>query len=106
MHGEGEYTYVSGDVYRGAFEKGKKHGQGEYFFKASESTFMGRWSEGAFEEGEWVFSDGSSYRGPFADGKPTGEGTYTWSASGNTQTGEWGADGAFIGGAIKAAGVV
>ena len=104
MHGEGEYTYVSGDVYRGVFEKGKKHGQGEYFFKASESTFMGRWSEGAFEEGVVGLLRGSSRI--VRRGKPTGEGTYTWSASGNTQTGEWGADGAFIGGAIKAAGVV
>jgi radial spoke head protein 1 len=102
IHGEGEYTYASGDVYRGAFEKGKKHGQGSYFFKASESTFMGRWSQGRFEEGEWVFSDGSSYVGLFENGKPKGEGTYTWSATGNTQTGEWGADGAFIGGPIKA----
>jgi hypothetical protein len=40
--------------------------------------------------------------GLFENGKPTGEGTYTWSATGNTQTGEWGADGAFIGGPIKA----
>ena len=56
MHGEGEYTYVSGDVYRGVFEKGKKHGQGEYFFKASESTFMGRWAEGKFEEGDVLAS--------------------------------------------------
>ena len=76
-HGQGTYTWADGGRYEGQWHEGKKHGQGEYFFKASESTFMGRWSEGAFEEGEWVFSDGSSYRGPFADGKPTGEGTYT-----------------------------
>ena len=63
MTGEGTYTYASGDVYNGAFVDGKKHGQGSYLFKASQSTFMGRWENGAFVEGEWILRDGSSYKG-------------------------------------------
>ena len=102
MTGEGTYTYASGDVYSGAFVDGKKHGQGSYLFKASQSTFMGRWENGAFVEGEWILRDGSSYEGTFVDGKPAGEGTFSWAKNGTTQSGSWGEDGAFIGGPITA----
>ena len=103
MTGECKYTYASsGDVYSGAFVDGKKHGQGSYLFKASQSTFMGRWENGAFVEGEWILRDGSTYKGVFVDGKPAGEGTFSWAKNGTTQSGSWGEDGAFVGGPITA----
>jgi hypothetical protein len=38
MHGQGTYTYPSGDVYKGGFEAGLKQGSGTYVFKVSQSA--------------------------------------------------------------------
>ena len=35
MHGEGTFTYSNGDVYKGEWVNGLKHGQGSYSFKES-----------------------------------------------------------------------
>ena len=37
MHGQGFYTYASGDMYTGCFQQGVKHGQGSYYFKVTSS---------------------------------------------------------------------
>lgn len=33
LEGAGVYTYANGDIYRGGFKAGKKHGSGQMFFK-------------------------------------------------------------------------
>ena len=45
MHGQGSYTWASGDKYVGNFVNGQLHGFGEYFYKNGD-RYKGCWSEG------------------------------------------------------------
>lgn len=65
MHGDGEYTYKSGAVYRGQFAKGKIHGKGTV-----------RYPDGAYYVGGWM------------NNKKHGEGRLV-RPSGKTEAGFW-----------------
>ena len=43
MHGQGLYTYATGDMYTGTFEHGVKHGQGSYYFKVNHLRYICPW---------------------------------------------------------------
>ena len=45
-HGEGMFTYTSGDVYSGWWKYGQKEGYGTYVFKETGMKMCGDWSKG------------------------------------------------------------
>jgi len=88
-HGEGECVYASGGRYAGGWQHGKKDGQGVYTWTS------GRVYEGGFLEdhkhghGTETFpKDGGSYVGDFQNDVRHGQGLYTWS-HGITYDGGW-----------------
>jgi len=64
-HGQGTYTWVSGNKYVGEYKNGKKYGQG------TES-----------------YPNGNKYVGEYKDSKRHGQGTFYW-ANGTIQEGVW-----------------
>ena len=64
-HGQGTFTYASGNKYVGEFRDGLRNGQGTF-----------------------TWPDGGKYVGEFRDGYPHGWGTETW-PSGYKYVGEW-----------------
>lgn len=65
MQGAGLYVYGNGDMYKGAFLAGKRHGHGSYHFKAMCCQLVGEWVAGGFVRGKWVMKDGSMFYGTF-----------------------------------------
>ena len=43
-HGQGKYTFATGDVYEGEWAEGKMHGRGKYSY-ASGNVYEGEWAE-------------------------------------------------------------
>ena len=84
--GEGTYNFATGDVYTGAFVDGKYHGIGTYNF-ATGDDYTGTFVDGARTgEGTFTWSNGDVYTGTFVDGVREGQGTFTW-ATGDVDTG-------------------
>jgi hypothetical protein len=49
-NGKGTYTWSTGEVYKGSWYEGKKHGEGEFTFKSNgiDSTTTGTWKDDVF----------------------------------------------------------
>merc|ERR1712241_1038276 len=43
MHGQGKFTFASGNVYEGQYADGKKHGQGRFTFASGKVFHAGEW---------------------------------------------------------------
>lgn len=54
MEGYGEITYSSGDMHKGLFEKGKKHGLGIQYIKSTNEYIIGEWVKGMLITGKQV----------------------------------------------------
>jgi hypothetical protein len=77
-NGAGTFVYVNGDQYSGDWAKGKKSGQGTYFFKADRTRLVGTWKDGKIVTGKWIFPNGTYYVGKFENGKPNGVGNWVF----------------------------
>jgi len=77
-NGEGTFVYLNGDRYSGGWSKGKKAGQGTYFFKHDRTRLVGTWKDGKIETGKWIFPNGTYYIGKFENGKPNGVGNWVF----------------------------
>lgn len=87
-HGRGSYSYKNGDVYSGDFAQNDKHGEGTLLFRENGSQLKGQWEEGSVVAGQWIHEDGTSYLGTFSGGRPIGQGAFSFKA-GNKQHGEY-----------------
>ena len=47
-HGQGTMEYNIGDVYRGQWQEGKRHGTGSYYMPKDNKTFEGEWVGDSF----------------------------------------------------------
>lgn len=108
IDGEGTWTYNNGDMYKGTFVDGKKHGSGCYHFAKAHCQFVGDFEDGVFVRGRWMLSDGSFVKSDFAasaDGvcMPTGAATCKFARAGLQQQGEFGQDRMWTGAEISAA---
>lgn len=85
-HGQGIYTWVSGNRYEGAWKEGKRHGKGK-LVHASGAVYDGNFSDG-LEHGRGIMTwpNGARYEGEYSQGKFHGIGIYT-SAQGNLYEG-------------------
>merc|ERR1719327_1781973 len=77
-NGDGSFVYANGDSYSGEWVKGKKSGQGTYFFKADRTRLVGTWKDGKILSGKWIFPNGTYYVGKFENGKPNGVGNWVF----------------------------
>jgi len=90
-HGTGKATLSNGDVYEGQYEKGQRHGEGVYKFKASRvkinrvynlifqggARYVGSYSRNKkVGDGKMYFPDGSVYSGQWDDDKKNGVGEF------------------------------
>lgn len=83
VRGEPEgYTVVSclvggktKTVYRGGLKKGKKHGEGTFYFEKTKTTYSGTFVEDLLQgRGKAVGENGESYQGEFKNGQENGQG--------------------------------
>ena len=73
--GQGTFTYNVGK-YVGEWKKGKQHGQGTFTWFSGD-RYEGEWRDGTENgQGTFIWSDGDSYGGEWKKGKPNGVGTY------------------------------
>tara|TARA_Y100001970_G_C14236741_1_gene862294 strand:- start:2356 stop:3006 length:651 start_codon:yes stop_codon:yes gene_type:complete len=87
-HGEGTYFFPNGDKYVGKWKHGKKHGHGTYFFSNGDK-YEGKWKHGKQHgEGKYFFPKGDHFKGNWKKGIIHGEGIYTY-PSGEKFSGEW-----------------
>lgn len=75
-HGEGIFTYASGDTYSGWWRFGQKEGKGTFTSKATGMKMVGDWVNGEMIKGRWVYPNGFYFEGAFKNNKPMGEGTW------------------------------
>ncbi|XP_037087699.1 radial spoke head 1 homolog [Pollicipes pollicipes] len=88
-HGYGVAHLPNGDIYRGYYNEGKRHGRGHYRFKKNGSRYTGEWQDGKKHgRGVFVYPDGTRYEGNWEDDMKSGQGTYYF-ANGNKYVGEW-----------------
>ena len=64
-HGEGVFTYASGDSYSGWWRFGNKEGQGTYFSVSSNMRLTGDWANNKIVNGTWELPNGNHYDGGF-----------------------------------------
>ena len=87
-----EETYSNG-IYRGCMKKGKREGQGTYFY-SNGNRYEGEWKNGnkeGYGKFYWKADDrynGDRYEGEYKNDVREGKGTYFY-ASGNRYEGEW-----------------
>lgn len=62
MEGQGEYTFLDGMVYKGAFHNGMFHGKGQLHFPHG-GVYTSEWFEGKEVQGRYTFRDGLEYGG-------------------------------------------
>ena len=60
-HGEGVFSYPSGDVYSGWWRFGNKEGTGQYNSAKTGMKLNGEWKENKIVTGNWQFSNGTCY---------------------------------------------
>ena len=92
-HGQGKFSFATGDVYEGEYAKDKKHGKGTYTY-AGGDVYEGEYAEGKKHgQGKYTSATGNVYEGEYAKDKKHGKGTYTY-AGGEVEVGcyEAGAD--------------
>ena len=85
----GTCTYGPGEsVYRGAWQHGKRHGQG-YMLLPDGSEYEGAWDAGQMRgQGRRKWPDGREYTGEFLDGELSGRGSMVY-PDGGRYDGEW-----------------
>ncbi|KAL3681490.1 hypothetical protein R1sor_024446 [Riccia sorocarpa] len=88
-HGQGVYTYSNGDRYQGEWVDDLRHGQGTYYFNESMSSYIGTWEAGHFIMGQWVWRDGNTYEGTFYKEQPIGRGRYKFRSTNNEYIGNF-----------------
>lgn len=87
-HGQGTYFFPNGDRYQGKWKRGKKHGQGTYFFSEGDK-YVGKWRDGKKHgQGTYFFSDGDRFEGNWEYDEVHGKGTYIY-PDGERFSGEW-----------------
>ena len=85
---KGTQTFGNGDIYKGDFLNGKKHGQG-LLTTRSDRTYNGGWENDVpHGYGENTFPNGKIYKGEYKQGKPFGDGQWIYN-DGKTYTGTW-----------------
>ncbi len=91
MHGQGKYTYASGDTYEGAYVNDKEHGTGFYRF-ADGSSYTGDWVAGRRHgRGIYVGTDGDIFQGDYREDVKSGFGAFLY-PSGAKYEGQWAGD--------------
>lgn len=90
----GIQTFDNGDVYKGNFKDGLKHGKGILTTRNNRS-YEGDWkNDKPHGFGINTFPNGKIYTGNFVKGKPVGDGKWTY-ADGRIYNGTW-VNGAFL----------
>ena len=111
-HGQGTYTWNSGNTYTGQWKNGKQDGYGEMYTARNGQLYKGEfvngqrsgqgtctYSNGDVYTGQWksgnpsgygemTYANGDVYKGNFLAGTIRGQGTMVW-ADGSTYTGNW-----------------
>ena len=88
MHGQGTYTFASGDKYVGEYKDNKINGRGIYIF-SNGAMYAGEYKDGKKHgQGIYTYASGNKYVGEFKDDKENGQGTHT-RADGNKYVGEF-----------------
>ncbi|OIT22044.1 PREDICTED: phosphatidylinositol 4-phosphate 5-kinase 1-like [Nicotiana attenuata] len=111
-HGNGQYLWSDGCMYKGEWQKGKASGKGKFSWPSG-ATYEGDFKEGRMDGyGTFIGADGDTYRGwwakdmkhgfgekLYANGDlyvgswkwnlQEGEGRYVWGGNGNEYIGEW-----------------
>ena len=91
---QGVQTFENGDIYKGAFKDGRKHGKG-ILKTRNNRTYEGDWiNDKPHGFGINTFPNGKVYTGSFIRGKPIGDGQWTY-ADGRIYNGTW-VNGAFL----------
>lgn len=89
-HGRGLLRYREGDKYEGEWEDGLRHGQGEYFSKASGAKYEGEYQNDVKHgRGKYTYPNGDVYNGEWNEGKRHGKGLYRNKETGGVYEGEW-----------------
>jgi hypothetical protein len=90
----GTETFDNGDIYKGTFKDGLKHGKGTLTTRNNRS-YEGDWeNDKPHGFGINTFPNGKIYTGNFFEGKPVGDGQWTY-ADGRIYNGTW-VNGAFL----------
>ncbi|KAH3758720.1 2-isopropylmalate synthase [Pelomyxa schiedti] len=98
-HGRGTWrSPVTGDIYHGMFDHGKRSGSGRMLFGDDNGSqggggggsYVGEWRGDMFHgRGVRLWANGDRYEGQWEWGNENGEGTKTWSRDGSSFTGLW-----------------
>ena len=77
MQGQGKITFHSGNVFIGHFLKGKRHGKGKLFIKATGDSYEGDWQYDKMTgKGKYIYMEEKKiYEGDYVEGAPYGYGT-------------------------------
>jgi hypothetical protein len=91
-HGDnGQMTWSNGDVYKGQFQHGHRHGHGVLHFNDG-SEYVGAWALNIMDgAGTRRFPNGDVYMGDYVQGKRTGQGRFYFS-NGDMYVGAWESD--------------
>ena len=74
-----EETYSNG-IYRGCMKKGKREGQGTYFY-SNGNRYEGEWKDDRKEgHGKFYWKEGDCYEGEWKNGDMNGQGTYFYTS--------------------------
>ena len=88
----GAYTFPSGNQYVGEWKDDQFHGQGTYTWGSGDfygDVYVGEFKDGARHgQGTYTFANGDKYVGEFKDNLYHGQGTYTY-VEGAKFVGEW-----------------
>ena len=68
-HGQGSYTYASGDTYTGAFKDGEFNGQGTKTAKDGTVRYTGEWKDGLYNGQGTMTDGGKSFTGEWKNGE-------------------------------------
>ena len=85
-HGQGTFTWESGNRYTGHWVRGRREGHGTFTW-ASNATYVGTWKDDfRHGEGTLIWADGSRYEGEWINDQKDGLGTLTYAASGRANS--------------------
>ncbi|MBF0623349.1 MAG: hypothetical protein HQL82_00930 [Magnetococcales bacterium] len=77
-NGYGEARFVNGNLYRGQYRKGRKHGRGTFIWRDGR-MYDGQWRDGRMNgPGVMTFPLGGRFEGNFVEDRKEGRGRYTW----------------------------
>ena len=75
--GQGTYTYVNGDKYIGKYKNNKINGQGTYTYVNGDKYVGKNKNDKRNGQGTYTFANGDKYVGEYRNGEYHGQGTYT-----------------------------